>query len=138
MAVQKTLDGYPQPIGYSKVSVFPHLGPASYVVVAPVAGTIPMPGGDTVAAGEAGLKQFDLVDGGISDDGCWRVDPIPVTITNPTSGVTSGIPSTTYKLKWTCLVTATIGGQNQTAGSEAVAATNLSAVCVRLNAFGPK
>jgi len=138
MAVQKALDGYPAPLGYSKISVFPHVGPTSYVQLAPVAGVVPVVGGDTVQASEAGLKYFDVVEDAYTDDGAFRADAIPVTVSNPASGVTSGIPSLTFKLKWFSNVTAAVGGQNQTAGSEVVAGTNLSAFCIRLTAFGPK
>ena len=138
MAVQKTLDGYPQPFGSSKISVFPHVGPTSYVQVVAAAGVVPSTGGDTIAASEAGLKYFDTINDAISDDGCFSVEPIATTISNPSSGATSGIPSTTFKARWLSRVTATIGGQAQVAGTEVVAGTNLSAECVRLNAFGPK
>lgn len=138
MPALKTLDGYPAPIGYSKASVFPHVGPVSYTQCTPVAGTIPMVGGDTVQAIEAGLKYFDSVQDAYTDDGAFVVEAVPTTVSNPASGVTSGIPSLTFKLRWTSRVTAAVGGQNQTAGNEVVAGTNLSAICVRLTAFGPK
>lgn len=138
MAAKRPFDGYPTSVGSTMLSIFPHLGPASYTQLSVTPGTIPATGGDTVTAqAEAGLKYLDKLEGGVSDDGAWMVRPIPITISNPVSG-RPGLPSKTYKLQWIALVTATIGGQNQTAGSEAVAATNLSAVCVRLLGYGPK
>ena len=56
---------------------------------------------------------------------------IPVTVSNA-----NGQPATTYRLRWIARVTATVGGQAQTAGTEAVATTNLSAEIVRLRAIG--
>ena len=129
----RPLDGYPTPFGSSKISIFPHNGPASYVQVTATAGTVPVTGGDTVSASEAGLKYFDDVDGGPTDDGAFMVEAIPTTITNIVGG-----PSTTFKLRWISRVTATVGGQAQTSGNEVVAGTNLSAEIVRLQAIGPK
>jgi hypothetical protein len=43
---------------------------------------------------------------------------------------------TPWQLVWISLTTATVGGQAQTAGQEAVAGTNLSAFTVRLTAIG--
>ena len=129
----RPFDGYPTSFGSTRASIFPHSGPASYTQITAVSGTVPVTGGDTVSGPEAGLKYFEKIDGGYSDDGCWQVVAIPVT-----KSALVGGPSTTMKLKWVAQVTATIGGQAQTAGSEAVAATNLSAVTVRLMAFGPK
>lgn len=136
MAVRKALDGYPTSWGSSRACVWGHSGPASYTQVTILAGTIPVTGGDTAQAVEACLKYFDKVYGGMTDDGSFIVTPIPVTITPLTSTV--GAASKTYKLRWVSNVTATVGGQAQTAGSEAVAGTNLSAQTVRLSAIGPK
>jgi len=136
----RALGGYPQPAGAKVESIFPHLGPASYVQITVTAGTIPVTNGDTVYATEAGMKFFDRLEAGQTDDGAFTVQAIPVTITNPSNpnstSALSGIPSTSYKLKWISNVTATIGGQVQTAGTEAVAGTNLSAECVRCYAKG--
>lgn len=43
---------------------------------------------------------------------------------------------TTWQLVYISLVTATLGGQSQTAGQEAVAGTNLSTFMVRVSAIG--
>src|ERR1017187_1126479 len=131
--MSRCLDGYPTSWGSTKASVFPHAGPTSYTQITAVAGTVPVTGGDSVQAVEAGFKYFDYVKGGITDDGAFEVEAIPVTITNIVGG-----PSKTYALKWLSRVTATVGGQAQVAGNEAVAGTNLSAEIVRLLAVGPK
>ncbi len=135
--MSRPLNGYPGSIGAVAMSVFPHVGPSSYTQVTIAAGTIPLTGGDTVYAGpEAGLKHFDVVLGGVTDDGAFRVVAIPVSVSNPATGNRSGVPSTSYKLMWFANKTATLGGQAQTINTEAVAATDLSTFCVRLTAFG--
>jgi hypothetical protein len=127
------LDGYPSSFGFSMLSVFSHPGPASYTQVTVTPGTVPAVGGDVVQAIEAGLKYFDQVLFAMSDDAMWRVEPFPLIAT-----ARIGSPGKTYGLKWIALKTAAFGGQAQTAGQEAVAATNLSTVTVRLTALGPK
>jgi len=136
MAARRPLGNYPSSVGAVMQSIFPHLGPTSYVQVSITPGTVPITGGDTVNAGEAGLKNFDKVEGGTTDDGAFSVSAIPISPSNPSTGVLSGIPKTTYRLKWVANKTATMGGQAQTAGSEAVAGTNLTGFCVRLAAYG--
>jgi hypothetical protein len=138
MAIKRPLADYPSSVGNQMFSVFPHLGPASYTQVSITPGTIPATGGDVVYAVEAGFKWFDKLEGGSSDDFAWKVTSFPLTVSNPVSGILAGIPHKTYGLQWVANKSATIGGQAQTAGQEAVAGTNLSAVCVRLGAFGPK
>ncbi len=129
----RPFDGYPDSWGAKRSSVFPHAGPASYTQVTATAGTVPVTGGDTVSGPEAGMKYFDLIVGGITDDGAFLVEAIPVTVSTIVGG-----PSQTYKLRWISRVTATVGGQSQTAGAEATAATDLSGETVRLLAIGPK
>lgn len=137
----RPLEGYPTSHGSQRVSVFPHTGPASYTQVTATAGTVPCTGGDTVQAVEAGIKYFDSVSDGVSDDGAFAVEAIPITASNPSSIVSSalsGIPTTSWKLRWVARFTGAYGGQNQVVNTEVVAATNLSAICVRLLAIGPK
>lgn len=140
MANRRPLGGYQCAIGSKALSVFPHIGPTSYTQVTATAGTVPATGGDTVQAGpEAGVKAFDTVFGGVTDDGAFYVEAIPITVSNPNavnSSALSGIPSTTFLLRWMARVTASVGGQNQVAGTEAIAASNLSGECVRLTAIG--
>lgn len=129
----RPLDSYPQPFGARKASVFPHAGPSSYTQI--TVGTAPAcaTGGDTVQAGpEAGFKVFDYLVAGESDTGNFRVFAIPV---NP-SGSNPGQQATTYRLRWMATRTATIGGQGQTANTEAAASTDLSSEIVRCFALG--
>lgn len=120
----RPLDGYPQPFGYSKGSVFPHAGPDDYtVVVEGSPGTVPIVGGDLVEAVEAGLKLLDYVGFAITDDGLYTVQPIP-----PSNQDSMPIPSSTWALRWVV---------NST-GAEVAAHTDLSGQIVRLFALGPK
>lgn len=130
----RPLDGYPTSWGSSRASVFPHAGPAAYVVVTVGVPPVPATGGDEIEAVEAGFKLFDFLVGGVTDSGQFRVDPIPVN----QSGTSPGQQSTTYRLKWTALVTASIGGESQTANAEAAVDTDLSAEVVRLLGIGYK
>lgn len=122
--------GYPTIIGDHKLSVFPHSGPSSYVRIT----FAPLANGDIVRVAEAGLKFFDKVENGVTDSGNFSVAAMPAAANPSTSK--NGASGATYVLRWTALRTATIGGQSQTAGSEAAASTNLSAEVVRLSAFG--
>jgi hypothetical protein len=132
----RAFNGYPDSFGSHKASVFPHHGPASYTQV--TAGATPVTGGDVVQALEGGMKNLDFLVGGETDTGEFVVEAIPVTssVTTQASGSLSGIPATTYRLRWIARVTATVGGQAQVAGTEAIAATDLSGQTVRLFGLG--
>jgi len=112
-------------------------GPASYTQVTP--GAVPS-GGQVIDAVGFGLKLFDHVLYGVTDTGQFAIEAIPVTPTVvPAAGAPIGNSAgPQYRLRWIARVTAAVGGQNQTAGTEAVAATDLSSQRVRLMAFGPK
>lgn len=121
----KPLDGYPQPFGYSKGSVFPHVGPADYDPViesSPI--HVPLSGGDILEAVEAGLKLFDYVASATSDDGTYRVEAIPASRSDDQVGA----PTATYILRWVVVAT----------NAEVAAHINLSDQVVRLFALGPK
>lgn len=132
----RSFNGYPDSFGSKKASLFPHTGPASYTQV--TAGATPVTGGDTVQALEGGLKNLDYLVGGCDDTGRFFVECIPVTssVTSQASSSLSGIPATTYRLRWISRITAAYGGQNQVAGTEAIAATDLSRLTVRLSGLG--
>ncbi len=132
----RAFNGYPQPFGSKPGTLFPHTGPASYTQV--TAGATPVTGGDTVQALEGGLKNLEFLSGGVDDTGRFFVECIPVTssVTNTTSSGQSGVPATTYRLRWIARITASYGGQSQVAGTEAVAATDLSGLTVRLFGLG--
>lgn len=132
----RSFNGYPDSFGSKKATIFPHHGPASYTVV--TAGGPPVVGGDTVQALEGGLKNLEYLAGGEDDTGRFFVECIPVTssVTTNASSSLSGVPATSYRLRWVARITAAYGGQNQVAGTEAVAATDLSGLTVRLFGLG--
>jgi|SRR5206468_8421977 len=129
----RPLDGFPTSFGSSRASVFPHAGPASYTRVTIGAGDA-ITGGDTVLASEAGLKYFDHLSSGTTDDGAFTVRAIP----NAPSTSINGAQAASYTLMWVANKTATLGGQAQTVNTEAVAATDLSTFVCRLLGLGPK
>jgi hypothetical protein len=112
----------------------PHAGPASYVVV--TVGTPPAvaTGGDTLEAVAAGMKYIDFIGVGVTDSGNYRVEGIP----KGRSGGNAGQQTTTYTLRWIATRTASIGGQSQVVGTQAIVGTDLSAEIVRLLVVGPK
>lgn len=123
------LTDYPDSFGGHRAAVFAHTGPASYTQM-----TVgPLAGGDTVDNQEAGVKFFDFVVGGLSDSGNFRVDAV-APVGNP-SDAKPGAQASSYRLQWTSMVTATVGGQAQTRGAQAAATTDLSGEIVRLFAL---
>jgi len=126
----RPIDGFPTSWGSSRASLFPHSGPSNYVQVtyAPVAH------GDEVVGQEAGLGAIQFVNNGVSDSGSFQVLAIPES----SSVGTTGTATNKYRLRWMALRTASIGGQNQVAGTEAIAGSDLSGEVVRLLAIGPK
>lgn len=130
MGSSVVLQDYPQPFGNKRVSCWYHTGPASYAAL--VVGTPPT-GGDSVSDTEAGLRYFDYIYGGISDNGQYRVEAIP-SAGNPAQaqgagqGGTQGAQQRTWKLRWEVIAT----------GAEVAGAVNLSARTVRLFAIGTK
>lgn len=121
----RPLDGYPQPFGYSKGSVFAHVGPSDYTVVvesSPI--HVPLAGGDIVYAVEAGLKLFDYIGFAITDDGQYFVQPIPAARSDDRVGAAT----TSYILRWVVVAT----------GAEVAVHTFLADQVVRLFALGPK
>jgi hypothetical protein len=110
--------------------VFPHKGPTSYTVV--TAGVLAA-GGDQVEAVEAGLKYFDFCAGMGTDSGNFTVQALP----EAASGGPVGTQMGKMRLRWIAQVAGVIGGQTQVAGTEAIAATNLSGETVRVFAIGP-
>lgn len=83
-------------------------------------------GGDSISPASFGMyNNIQTLIAGIDQSGKWRVFPRALS-----NGVTQ------WQLVWISMVTATVGGQAQTAGLEAVAGTNLSTFTVRLSAIG--
>jgi len=98
---------YYSPLDYS--------GPASYVQ-----------GGDSISPASFGMyNNIQTLVGSIDQSGKFMAVPRPLA-----NGVTQ------WQLIWISLTTATVGGQAQTAGTEAATGTNLSTFTVRLSAIG--
>jgi hypothetical protein len=91
-------------------------GPSSYTQV--TAGAPPT-GGDQIKASQFGVSMIVLVLGDSSYTGRFQIVPIRIS-------------DATWTLKWISLVTATVGGQSQVAGTEAISATDLSGESVKL------
>lgn len=83
-------------------------------------------GGDSISPQSFGFNStiWDLV------TSCDQSNKFSVEARPLNNGVTQ------WQLVWIALVTATVGGQSQTAGTEAAAGTNLSTFTVRLCAHG--
>lgn len=92
------------------------VGPASYTVV--TAGSPPS-GGDQLPSILLGVDELLTIEFAGGFTGNFSVVPIRIS-------------AKLWTLEWRALKTATIGGQAQTTGTEAVAATNLSAEMVKL------
>jgi hypothetical protein len=126
----RPLDSFPDAFGAHRASVFPHRGPVLYAPVVEGVAPANATAGDVVSAVEAGMKLFEFLIGGQSDSGVYFVQCLPTSASGVVAGasaVLSGIPTTTYRLKW--MVAAT--------GVEA-AAVDLSAEIVRVFAIGSK
>ena len=118
------LPGYEMPIGEKVFIVFDHTGPASYVLF-----VSPSTGGDAVNASDLGRGGFDFIDSDMTDP----LGQVYAQVQPVNGGNGNAIPS--VRLIWYSLVTATIGGQAQTANTQIVAGTNLSAIALRLRAM---
>lgn len=121
----RPLPSYPTVIGDRRLAVFPHVGPTLYTPVSN--GTAPAlaTGGDTVQAVEAGFKTFDVVLGGVTDSGTYRVEAIPKAVSGVVGTNKFGQATTSYTLRWYVVAT----------GAEA-GAIDLDAEIVRLTAIG--
>jgi hypothetical protein len=121
------LPGYELPLGAKKLIVFDHTGPASYAVFVPATGV----GGDVLIAAQSGLNcgGFDYLDADTSDS-TGQIQAFPVFFLG---GSGNAVPQ--VSLRYFSLVTASLGGQSQTAGAEIVATTNLSTFSWRLRAL---
>jgi len=122
------LPGYMMPLGAKNLCVFDHSGPASYTQ-AGVAGAITT-GGDVINASDIGMGCFDNFEVDITDPtGQLFAEIQPIN-----AGNGNAIPS--VRIIWYSRVTATVGGQAQTANAEVAAATNLTTLTLRCRAWG--
>jgi hypothetical protein len=106
------------PVGNKWLVTFDHTGPASYSQTTE----------DVVNAADLGFGGFENVD--VTSDTTSQFQPY-LKLT----GAGYGGAVASVKMAWFALVTATLGGQAQTLGTEAVAATNLSTFSVRIQAW---
>src|ERR1700678_3575212 len=104
----KPLPGYPMPIGDKLLVEFDHTGPASYTQF-----VSPTTGGEVLQANGSGLNfgGFDRLGGGTGTTGQISVPGVPYL-----GGYGNSMPKVI--LVYTSLVTATLGGQAQTAGTQ--------------------
>jgi hypothetical protein len=121
----KVLPGYPQQVGVKNQIVFDRTGPASYVRY--VTGTTPT-GGDIIKAISLGFGGFDNM-----DDTYDTTGQIQAAVCMDQGGNGNATPQIT--LKYYAAVTATLGGQSQTLGTEIAAATNLSTFSFRFECY---
>jgi hypothetical protein len=119
----KPLPGYPQPVGAKIMQIFDRTGPASYVQF-----VTPATGGDVINAADIAVGGFDRVNLGTDTTG-----QITATAIINLGGYANATPSVI--IYYTSLVTLTLGGQAQTAGTQIVAATNLTTFSWRVEAF---
>jgi len=121
---------YPQSWGNKRVAVWYHKGPASYTVVTVAS---PPTGGDPVTDTEAGMRYFDYIDPGCSDNAQYRIEAIP-SFGNPSQaqgagqGGTQGSAQRSWILRWMVVST----------GLEVAGGVNLSSRTVRLFGIGVK
>lgn len=118
----KPLPGYPRQLGAKIQQVFDRTGPASYSLY-----TSPSTGGDVMNASDLAVGGFDRVGVGVDTTGQISCDVI-INL----GGYQNAVPSVI--LVYYSRVTATLGGQAQTAGTQIVAATNLSTFSWRVEA----
>ena len=121
----KTLPGYPQQVGAKYQVIFDHTGPTSYTRY--VTGATPV-GGDIITAASLGLGGFDNVDDTVDTTG-----QINAVVVMDKAGTANAVPQVT--IKYYALVTATLGGQAQTIGTEIAASTNLSTFSFRFESY---
>lgn len=134
--INRPMDGFPDMLGAHKFSVFPHSGPAAYVVAILAAGAVPL-GGDQVLATEGGLKDILSIQDALTDDGLFNVVAMPGGPSSTAGGAVAA-GNASWRLMWIANKTGVFGGQAQVFGTEAIVGTNLSAFTVRINAIGSK
>ena len=105
-------------VGNKYVVTIDHTGPTSYSQA----------NGDVVNASDLGMGGFEFVD--VAPDTSLQFQPYPE---HTNGGYGNAVPS--VELSWYALVTATLGGQAQTLGTEVVNGTNLSTFSVRLQCW---
>lgn len=120
----QVLPGYEMSIGDKLLVAFDHTGPASYVQF-----VSPTTGGEVIQAASGGLNRggFDRLQMGTDTTGQISAVVIPSL-----GGYGNAMPSVI--VQYNSLVSATLGGQMQTAGTQIVAGTNLTTFAWRCEA----
>ncbi len=118
----RSLAGYEMPLGDKLLQVFDRTGPTSYTQF-----VTPNTGGDVLSANGLNRGGFDKVIAGVDTTG-----QIIAYIVNYLGGNANAVSSVI--VVYYALVTATLGGQAQTAGTQIAASTNLAAFSWRFEA----
>jgi hypothetical protein len=105
-------------VGPKIVITFDHTGPAVYSPTT----------GDVINASDLGVGGFEFPDAGVDTTAKFSGQCV-------LPGAGFGASQSSFQLHWISLTTATVGGQAQTAGTDAVASTNLSTFSLRLQIF---
>ena len=121
------LPGYMTPMGAKYLITFDHTGPTSYVQGGVNAALTT--GGDVIKASDIGVGGFDYLQSDVTD----KTGQLYAFIVPVSGGGGNATP--TAALLWYSRVTATVGGQAQTAGNQVVAGTNLSTFALRIQAW---
>jgi len=123
----KPLPGYLRQVGDKIELCFDHTGPTSYTQFSTSTGL----GGDSIVAATSGLNisGFDAVEILARD----TTGQISATIIMGTAGYGNAVKS--FQIMYISQVTATLGGQSQTSGSQIAASTNLSTFSWRIYAI---
>lgn len=123
------LPGYETPMGAKKLVIFDHFGPASYTQ-SNSASTGPVTsGGDVINAADLNEGGFDSFEADMTDSTGQLYAYVQLI------GGGNGNAVKSVRLIWYSRVTATVGGQAQTAGTQVVASTNLSTIALRCKAW---
>jgi hypothetical protein len=120
----KQLPGYMNKYGAKNHTTLDRTGPASYVQF-----VTPSTGGDVMNAIDVGLGGFDWVDSAVDTTG-----QIAAYAVMNLAGSANAVPS--IIIVYYSLVTASVGGQSQTIGTQVVAGTNLSTLSWRFQVDG--
>ena len=105
-------------VGNKYCVTFDHTGPSSYSQST----------NDVINAADIGMGGIEFMDS--SPDTTIQFQPYPTI-----NGAGYGGAGSSIQLSWFALVTASLGGQSQVLGTEAIGASNLSTFSVRLHAW---
>jgi hypothetical protein len=120
------LPGYPLQVGDKMLAIFDRTGPTSYTQYS----TSTLLGGDILFANTGGMAfgGFDRIISSLDTTGQITCNTITTL-----GGYGNAVPQVTFK--YVSNVTASLGGQSQTAGNEIAASTNLSTFSFRIEAY---